>query len=135
MARAERRARGATIAERLSPAQNLALAAMSEGSLTMGDLAAATGVAVSTATRMVQGLERLGLVARGPVRDEDRRRRYVGLTADGEEVLRRSAQIQVDRLTALLAPLDPEERAAIVAGVRVFTRALAADEERLTSRG
>jgi DNA-binding MarR family transcriptional regulator len=129
-ARVERRRRGATLAERMSPSQGLTLQALNDGPLSMGDLAAATGVAVSTATRMVQGLERAGLVERADVADADRRRRYVGLTAAGRKVLREVGEVQTARLTALLAPLDAAGRRAILEGARALTEAMAMDERR-----
>ena len=68
LARQERRRAGATPGERLSTPQHLTLLALAGGPLTMSALAEATGVALSTATRMVQGLARegSGCRARGP---------------------------------------------------------------------
>ena len=63
LARHERRRAGATPGERLSTPQHLTLLALADGPLTMTALAGATGVALSTATRMVQSLVREGWVA------------------------------------------------------------------------
>ena len=61
LARHERRRQGATAGERLSTPQHIAMLALADGPRTMSSLAAATGVALSTATRMVQTLEREGV--------------------------------------------------------------------------
>jgi DNA-binding MarR family transcriptional regulator len=121
----EQRKRGATAAERLSPQQHLALSALASGPLAMGQLASETGVAVSTATRMAQGLERMGLVGRVQGEDADRRRRYVALTPLGSEVLAEASALSARRIETLLAVLSPEERRAIVAGMSALTQALA----------
>jgi len=124
LARAERRSQGATLAERLSPAQQLTLEALREGPLSVGELAARTGVALSTATRMVQGLGRLGLVAGVEVEGADRRRRYAELTGVGRATMDENAQVVRGRIRDLLGPLAPAQRTAIVEGVRALTHAL-----------
>jgi DNA-binding MarR family transcriptional regulator len=125
LARTEQRKHGATPAERLSPPQHLALLALADGPLGIGELAGATGVAVSTATRMAQGLERAGMVARRPIGD-DRRRREVDLTPHGRAVLTEASAVQARRIEELLTPLSPARRRAILAGVEALTDALAA---------
>src|SRR6478672_9907683 len=62
LARQERRKEGATAGERMSTSQHVTLRALEGGPLAISELGAATGVAVSTATRMVQALEREGWV-------------------------------------------------------------------------
>jgi DNA-binding MarR family transcriptional regulator len=136
LAREERRRRdAATLGERLSGPQHLTLLALAEGPLGMGDLAARTGVAVSTATRMVQGLGRLGLVASCPGPDDDRRRRSVALTASGRREMDRASAAHAARVRRLLEPLSPARRREILRGLTVFLEAIAEDERRLEARG
>lgn len=131
LARQERRRGGATAAERLSTPQHLTLLALADGPLTMSVLAAATGVALSTATRMVQSLAREGWVAPAAAPGEtDRRRRPVGLTPEGREVMDGASAILRGRLRGLLSHLEPAERASILDGVRALEKAIQLDEER-----
>ena len=64
LAKQERRKEGATPAERISTPQHITLIALASGPLAISELGTRTGVAVSSATRMVQGLEREGWVER-----------------------------------------------------------------------
>ena len=131
LARQERRREGATPAERLSTPQHLTLLALADGPLTMSALAAATGVASSTATRMVQALTRGGWVAPAdPGGEADRRRRPVTLTPEGREVMDGASDTLRLRLRGLFSHLDADERAAILAGVRALEKAVQLDEER-----
>lgn len=131
LARHARRAGGTTAAERLSTPQHLALLALAHGPLTISALAAATGVAVSTATRMAQALGRAGWIAAAPgAPGDDRRRRPVELTAEGRAVMDEASAVTEERVRALLAALDGSERAAIVAGAAALLKAVQLDEER-----
>lgn len=125
LAKQERRKAGATEAERLSTPQHITLLALADGPLAISDLGARTGVAVSSATRMVQALEREGWVERAAEEPGDRRRRPVGLTARGRAVMEEASQVVRDRFRHLLRGLDPDERAAIQAGLDALTRAIA----------
>lgn len=88
-------------------------------------LAQRTGVAGSTATRMVQRLERMGLVRCAEDAAADRRRRYTALTDAGRDVARQAHQVLVDRMRMLLAPLLPSDRRRdIVAGMEALIEAL-----------
>src|SRR4029077_4161805 len=58
------------------------------GPIGIGDLAAAEGVAAPTMTRLVDGLERAGLVRRGPDPD-DARGVLVRATTEGKRILTR----------------------------------------------
>lgn len=129
LARQERRKAGATAGERLSTPQHVALLALADGPLAISDVAAVTGVAVSTATRMVQALEREGWVARAdPGPGADRRRRPVALTAQGRAVMDEATDVLKARLRRLLVHLDEEEARALVAGLQAFTKAIQADD-------
>ncbi len=129
MARQERRAGGSTAGERMSTPQHLTLLALASGPLAISDLGAATGVAVSTATRMVQTLEREGWVERAPERaGADRRRRPVVLTPEGRRVMDEASDVLRARVRRLLVRLDADERIALFQGLRALTRAIQADD-------
>ena len=129
LARQERRAAGATEGERLTTPQHLTLLALADGPGSVSEVAARTGVAVSTATRMLQSLARAGWVRRAPTADqEDRRRRPVELTRAGRRVLDQADDAVRGRIRALLERLDESERAAIVGGMEALARALAEDD-------
>jgi DNA-binding MarR family transcriptional regulator len=76
----------------------------------IGELAAAAGITASTATRILDALERRGIVSRVRAAG-DRRAVAVTLTARGREVLRRQDGWVRDREREFYAGLDPEERA------------------------
>jgi MarR family transcriptional regulator, organic hydroperoxide resistance regulator len=115
--RATRRLRGRAAAERerdgdLSLSQYQLLEALldADGPLTVSELAIGAGVASPTATRMLTGLERDGLVARERPPVGDQRRVMIRLTDDGrvraEAKRTRVAQWRRD----LFASLTPNER-------------------------
>jgi len=83
----------------------------------IGELAAAADVSPASATKMIDGLERAGLVAR--VRgSEDRRRVDVTITEAGRDVLgRKDGEIQ-EAWERVLGDAEPEEIAAIAAALR-----------------
>jgi DNA-binding MarR family transcriptional regulator len=124
LARAERRHTAATAGERLSVPQHLALSALVDGPLGTSELASRTGVAVSTATRMIQGLERLGYVGPADVDDGDRRRRFTELTDLGRRTLDEADGALRGRLRALITPLSPEQRDVILEAVGIITRTI-----------
>lgn len=129
LARQERRNEGATPGERMSTTQHITLLALADGPLAISDLGAATGVAVSTATRMVQALEREGWVERAPSEPgADRRRRPVALSAAGRAVMDEASEVVRARFRRLLHHLDADERQAIVEGLRALTKAIQADD-------
>lgn len=93
----------------LTPAQYYLLLALSrEPGLGVGEMAAAAGCSSPTATRMLDGLERDGVVTREPS-SEDRRRTIVSLTAKGKRLLadqRRRSQQKKQRLYDQLSPAE-----------------------------
>lgn len=95
---------------KLTHAQYHLLAALEDGrALAVGELAAAAGVSSPTATRMLDGLERDGLVRREPAA-EDRRRISVTTTEAGASALAETrARIDAAR-ERLFAQLSPQER-------------------------
>jgi MarR family transcriptional regulator, organic hydroperoxide resistance regulator len=75
----------------------------------IGELPEAAGIAPPTATRMLDGLERAGIVRRTPS-TEDRRVVIVQLTAKGGRLLERKRKRVEERRRALYDSLSPTER-------------------------
>jgi DNA-binding MarR family transcriptional regulator len=73
------------------------------------ELAAVAGISASTATRILDALERRGIVRRTRS-DEDRRAVSVSLTAYGEELLRAEQDWLRGRQRAFYASLPPAEQ-------------------------
>ena len=82
------------------------------GPLTVGELAAAEQVRSPTMTRLVDGLEREGLVTREP-NPADARSVLVRATPTGRLVLSRGRAARIEDLAARLTALAPEELAAL----------------------
>jgi DNA-binding MarR family transcriptional regulator len=79
------------------------------GALRPGELARAVLLTRSGITRLVQGLERAGLVERVPCPD-DQRGHLLRLTAGGRNVLRRASRTHLDGIRELFAaPFDDHE--------------------------
>jgi MarR family transcriptional regulator, organic hydroperoxide resistance regulator len=94
----------------LTPAQYYLLRALShEPGLGVGEMAAAAGCSSPTATRMLDGLERDGIVAREPS-SEDRRRTIVSLTPKGKRALAEQRRHHDDKRQRLYQQLSPAER-------------------------
>ena len=94
----------------LTPAQyHLLLALSHEPGLGVGEMAAAAGCTSPTATRILDGLERDGVVARQPS-TEDRRRTIVSLTAKGKRLLGQQRRKHDQKKQRLYAQLSPDER-------------------------
>jgi DNA-binding MarR family transcriptional regulator len=119
--RAVRRARGRANAR--PPADGVSLAQYhllvplesGEGHSVRG-LAEAAGVAAPTATRMLDGLCRDGLVTRTPA-PADRRRVVVELTPAGREALARTHDLVLDaraRIAGSLSEAEREQAAALL---------------------
>ncbi|WP_354699117.1 hypothetical protein DSM112329_04824 [Paraconexibacter sp. AEG42_29] len=91
----------------------------------VGDLAEAAGVSAPTATRMLDGLSRRGIVTRAP-HDRDRRIVLIALTSHGRELMvAKHERVQAAR-AAVYAQLTPTERRG---AARLLTRLAAAIEE------
>jgi MarR family transcriptional regulator, organic hydroperoxide resistance regulator len=80
----------------------------------VGELAECAGVAAPTATRMIAGLERAGVVERRHS-TTDRRVVTVRLTANGRRLLERKQQMLSDTRRALYASLTAAERRQVEA--------------------
>jgi DNA-binding MarR family transcriptional regulator len=91
------------------------------GPIGIGALAAAEGVAAPTMSRLVDGLERDGLVRRE--RDpDDARGVLVRATAAGERTLRRGRRRRVDTLATGLRVLSDDDLAAVARGAELIER-------------
>ncbi|MDL9978383.1 MarR family winged helix-turn-helix transcriptional regulator [Microbacterium sp. ASV49] len=86
------------------------------GPLRPGDIARIESTAPPTVTRLVAELERLGLVERVPDA-ADRRSLFVHGTVLGEQAILRARAERADRIGALMASLDDQQRAAIAAAL------------------
>ncbi len=108
--RARGRAAGETNTEGLTLAQYQLLAAFGDREeWPVGELAEAGGVAPPTATRMLDGLVREGIVERSHCK-EDRRRVNVRLTAAGSRLLRAKRRTVAAKRRQMFESLTPVER-------------------------
>ena len=92
----------------------------------VGELAEAEQVEPPTMTRLVDGMERDGSVAR-EADPEDRRAVIVRATAKGVRALKTGRSQRVDALAAGLRALTPGELAALARGVDVLERVVGRD--------
>ena len=109
---AMRRIKGRVVQEEgeLSLSQQFLLVALSERpQMSVGELALAAGVAAPTATRMLDGLERDGIVVRAPSA-EDRRKVTVELTEEGLRLVRKKKRRISARRKSVYDSLSPSER-------------------------
>ena len=98
---------------KLSPTKLRALDVLAEGGTRVGELAAQVGVDETTATRLVDRLEVLGLVERRSLA-ADRRVTVVRLTPAGEKLVTDVAQQRERFFCEVLAELEPDERVELV---------------------
>jgi DNA-binding MarR family transcriptional regulator len=91
------------------------------GPIGIGMLAATEGVAAPTMTRLVDGLERDGLVSRGPD-PADARGVLVRATVKGQRTLAKGRSQRVRALAGGLERLSREELAAITRGAELIER-------------
>jgi DNA-binding MarR family transcriptional regulator len=106
----------------LTPSQLSAMAVLlNSGDLLMGELAAQEKVQPPSMTRIVNGLEARGYVARRPD-SRDHRQCLVTLTDSGREVLLANRRRRDHWLAVQLAELDPAEREILRRAVRVLEK-------------
>jgi MarR family transcriptional regulator, organic hydroperoxide resistance regulator len=91
----------------------------------VGELAEAASVAAPTATRMLDGLERSGIVERRPS-EADRRAVTVRLTPKGKRLVERRRKLSIEKRRALYESLTPSERRQVE---RLLSRLAAVMEE------
>jgi DNA-binding MarR family transcriptional regulator len=104
--------------------QYLGLRAIAAGVDSAADLARATGVSESAVSQLVAAFERAGTVERTSASD-DRRRRRLTLTPDGERLLRSAQRLVGAQLEPLVASLAPPDADALTALLRRIEPALA----------
>lgn len=102
------------------------------GSLTVNELASTLFLNKSTASRVVDALERKGYARRSPD-PEDRRRTLVSATSEGRSLFSRIEEEILEREMAVLADYGPEVRSAVIAAIRRLGTSTAARIE--TRRG
>lgn len=121
LARLGRRARRQTRGD-LTAGQTSTLAAVSQlGPVRLGDLAAHEGVSAPTLSRLVGGLEGLGLLVRAPD-PADGRASLISLSPTGEAELTRLRGDSIAFFVARISALPPEERAALAAALPAIER-------------
>jgi DNA-binding MarR family transcriptional regulator len=91
------------------------------GPLRPGEIARREHLAPPSVTRLVADLESQGLVKREPDPD-DRRSFFVLGTPQGEQAVLRARAERADRIGALLATLDDDEFAAVLAALDALER-------------
>ena len=119
-----RYARQADAALGIPPARLSALSVLVfGGDRTITELADAEMVSLATISRVVDGLETMGLARRVPNPDDARSVR-IRATAKGRRVMERGRQARVDRLNRVLDAVPAADRAVVERGLRVLRDAL-----------
>lgn len=88
----------------------------------MGDLAQGLSITYPSATNMVKRLEKRGLVSRR-LNPADRREVEVVLTEKGRTLVEDMERERCARLAATLEAMSPEDREALMRGLRAFLQA------------
>ncbi len=88
----------------------------------IGDIASGLSISYPSATNMVKRLERRGYATRH-TNPADRREVEVRLTSAGESLVEAMENERVTRLGASLGSMDPEDRDALMRGLRAFVTA------------
>lgn len=99
------------------------------GPLPQRQLAESLNIEGPTLVRLLDGLERQGLIERRPVK-QDRRVRFVHLTPDAEPLLAEINQIAAELRHELLSGLEEESLAAAIAVLTEVGRRLEGDTGR-----
>jgi DNA-binding MarR family transcriptional regulator len=119
---------------KLTPSKLRALELLAQhDGLRVGELADRVGVDDTTATRLVDRLEELGLAERHSA-EGDRRAILVGLTADGRELVAGVSAQRQQFFADVLATLDPDERVQLVRLTEKAALALRTRSEELATR-
>ena len=93
------------------------------GERTITELADAELVSLATISRVVDGLEAMGLARRVP-NPADARSVLIRATPKGRRVMERGRQARVERLTAVLEAVPATERPVVERGLRALRDAL-----------
>jgi DNA-binding MarR family transcriptional regulator len=119
---------------KLTPSKLRALDLLAgHGGLRIGELADLLGVDDTTATRLVDRLEELGLAHRGAV-DGDRRAIVVELTEEGRELVAGVVSQRQQFFVDVLGALEPDERVQLVRLTEKAALALRARSAELVAR-
>jgi DNA-binding MarR family transcriptional regulator len=94
---------------------------LNDGDMLMGELAATEKVQPPSMTRIVNGLEQRGYVARRPD-PRDGRQCLVTLTPAGREVILANRRRRDEWLTVRIAELDPAEREVLRQALPILAR-------------
>ncbi|HEX8510490.1 MAG TPA: MarR family transcriptional regulator [Propionibacteriaceae bacterium] len=105
----------------LNANQLSALAVLLSGDQLMGELAAQEKVQPPSMTRIVNGLEERGLVARR-VAEQDKRQSVVALTDSGRQVLLANRRRRNQWLAQRIAELEPAERDVLRRAVPILDK-------------
>ena len=120
-----RRARQADRALGVPPGQLSALSVLVfGGDRTIAELAEAEQVKSPTMTRIVDGLEHVGLAVRQP-HPQDARAVVVRATTKGRRIMDKGRRSRVSVIAALLDPMPAADLSAIERAVSALTRSLA----------
>ena len=117
--RTSRRLRAEAASRDISAGQYSVLAGILNGPLTVGELAEREQIQAPSMTRIVNGLEAAGYVARGD-NPRDRRQVLVHVTEAGTAVLQRARSRRTQWLAKRVAALTPEERATLHEAARIL---------------
>jgi DNA-binding MarR family transcriptional regulator len=119
---------------KLTPSQLRALDQLAaQGGLRVGELAERVGVDDTTASRLVDKLEELGLAERRGA-EGDRRATLVGLTAAGMELVHGVAVQRQQFFADVLGALEPDERIQLLRLTEKAALALSARSRELVAR-
>jgi DNA-binding MarR family transcriptional regulator len=85
-----------------------------ETGMRVGDLSELSGLTTAGTTRMLDKLESFGYASRSRSAANDQRQVYVILTATGEQALRESEEVLLERVRSSLHALNATERVALI---------------------
>jgi DNA-binding MarR family transcriptional regulator len=97
----------------------LRILAQQEGAR-LSDLALAAGITPSAMTRVLERLEKLGLVQRVRGGQEDGRAAVVEITAEGRKVRQRIDRLMHDRTTAIVHAIPEQTRTTLLDALRTL---------------
>jgi DNA-binding MarR family transcriptional regulator len=106
----------------VTPAQCVLLQTLTDGQWDVSSLAAHTRVTKGAMTRLVDGLENRGWVARQKAQD-DARRVLISLTGDGRKEARRLNQLTERSIAALFEQIPKNERGYVIRSIQLLREA------------
>ena len=106
----------------VTPAQCVLLQSLTEGEWDVSGLAAHTRVTKGAMTRLVDGLESRGWVARDKAED-DARRVLISLTREGKKEAKRLNRLTEQSIAALFERIPSEERDQVTRSIQLLREA------------